>query len=122
MINDSEHKDFFKEENSDVFKFHYDERGNHVVSSFSYKEKGQKVTGTNLGDLYEIIIVPQRPVKERERLTGILVSPMQYIKRLLEDGFVGFVGKATTTSKIAFDDLEEKTRESYNDYMKKKGN
>lgn len=122
MINDPEHKDFFEEENSDVFKFHYDERGNHVVSSHSYKEKGQKVAGTNLGDLYEIIIVPQRPVKEPERFTAILVSPMHYIKRLLEDGFVGFVGKATTTSKIAFDDLEEKTRESYNDYMKKKGN
>lgn len=122
MKSNSSEDQFFKEESNDVYKFHYDEHGNHIVSSFSYKERGEQLKGTDLGGLFEIIIVPQRPVKEPERFTAILVSPMHYIKRLLEDGFVGFVGKATTTSKIAFDDLEEKTRDSYYEYIKKKGN
>lgn len=115
-------EEFFGDKSNDVFKFHYDEEGNHVVSSFSYKERGEKLEGSDLGDLFEIIIIPQRPLKEPERFRAILISPMHYIKRLLNDGFIGFVGTATTNSTIAFDDLEEKIREHYDQFVNMKGN
>jgi hypothetical protein len=93
-------------ENCDGFNFFVDKEGNKVVQTFDYSESGQKLKGSDLGDLFEIIIVPQKPLKEAERFRAILISPKVYINRLLDDGFIGIVGKATTQSEKRFIEWE----------------
>jgi len=93
-------------ENCDGFNFFVDKEGNKVVQTFEYSESGQKLKGSDLGDLFEIIIVPQKPLKEAERFRAILISPKVYINRLLDDGFIGIVGKATTQSEKRFIEWE----------------
>jgi hypothetical protein len=86
----------------DGYNFHYDDEGNKVIATFDYKKKGEKLKGSDLGDLFDIIIVPQKPLKNAERFKAVLISPIVYINRLLDDGFIGLVGKATTTSEEEF--------------------
>ena len=93
-------------ENCDGFNFFVDKEGNKVIHTFDYSVSGEKLKGSDLGDLFEIIIVPQKPLKEAERFRAILISPKVYINRLLDDGFVGIVGKATTQSEKRFIEWE----------------
>lgn len=91
----------------DGFNFYVDKEGNKVIHTFDYSEKGEKVKGSVLGDLFDIIIVPQKPLKEAERFRAILISPKVYINRLLDEGFIGIVGKATTKSEKRFIEWEK---------------
>jgi hypothetical protein len=93
-------------EDFDGYNFRYDEEGNKVIGTFDYQKKGEKLKGTDLGDLFDIIIVPQKPLKNAERFKAVLISPLIYINRLLDDGFIGIVGRATTTSEQQFIEWE----------------
>lgn len=106
----------FIEENadSDSFTFYFNEKEGEVdkiVSCSQYKDRGQKIGGTELGDLYEIIVISWKK-KEVERFQAILISPAVYINRMLNDGFWGTVGRATTSSQKIFDKLESDIMEN----------
>jgi heterodisulfide reductase subunit B len=87
-----------KSEDFDGLNFYRNEHGLHEVSGFEYKKAGQKIGGTELGDLYHIIIFQEEPLKMPEIFEAILVSPIDYVSRMMEDGFLGIVSKVTTTS------------------------
>jgi hypothetical protein len=60
-----------------------------------------------------------------EKFQAILISPIDYITNMLDNGFLGLVAKTTTTSNEfvadAFDALSERTAE-YIEYYEKEMN
>ena len=82
----------------DGLNFYRNEDGLHEVSGFEYKKTGEKIGGTEMGDLYHIIIFQEEPPKLPELFEAILISPLHYVSRMMEDGFLGIVSKVTTTS------------------------
>lgn len=91
----------------DGINFFLNEEGDIEVDSFKYTEEYVKLEGSAMGDLYDIIIFPEEPPKMPERFKAILVSPIDYVERMVEDGFLGVVAKATTTSNEFMDEVEE---------------
>ncbi len=101
--------------NQNCFIFYFNEDGEvkeNLIRCSEYKDPGIKLPGSSLGDLYEIIVVSAKK-KEVERFQAILISPAVYINRMLNDGFWGAVGNATTSSKKIFDELEEGILEKF---------
>lgn len=97
-----------------VYQFHVNDKGCKVIHTFDYKNLGEKLEGSDLGDLFDIIIVPQKPLKHAERFRAILIEPLVYINRLLDDGFIGLVGLATTSSEEEFIKWENEINDSVN--------
>lgn len=85
----------------------YRNEENIEVDSFQYTEPFIKLEGSAMGDLYDIIIFPEDPPKMPERFRAILSSPIHYVERMVKDGFLGVVAKATTTSDEFMDEVEE---------------
>lgn len=100
----------------DHFVFYYTEKDDEkekIVSSAKYADRGVKLEGSSLGNLYEIIIISEKK-KEMERFRAILISPGVYINRMMNGGFWGIVGLATTTSTEIFNEIERKIEKSLN--------
>lgn len=91
----------------DGINFYLNEDGDIEVDSFKYTENYEKLAGSEMGDLYDIIIFPEEPPKMPERFKAILTSPIHYVERMVGDGFLGVVAKATTTSNEFMDEVEE---------------
>jgi hypothetical protein len=96
-----------KNENFDGLNFYRNHEGNLEVDGFSYKNPGEKLVGSEMGDLYDIIIFPEEPPKMPERFKAILISPLDYISTMIDTGFLGVVAKATTTSDTVLEDVFE---------------
>jgi hypothetical protein len=66
-----------------------------------YKEMGDKIGGSELGDLYEIILFrmdEEFNVIDLDKFEGILIEPREYVTRMIKDDWYGMVTKKTTTS------------------------
>lgn len=115
-----------KNNDFDGINFYLNEDGDLEVSQFQLKDPGEKVGGTELGDFFDIIIVSDNPPKMPERFQAILTSPLDYIGRMVEDGFYGVITKSTTTSKGVMDNImagmEEETSEFIENYEKEMKN
>ena len=111
-----------KTELFDGINFYRNEDGDLEVCGFQYKDPGEKLPGNSSGDLYDIIIFPEDPPKMPEKFQAILISPIDYITNMLDNGFLGLVAKTTTTSADFIDDafnaLSERTAE-YIEYYEK---
>ena len=80
---------------------------------WEWKDFGDKKEGSVMGDMHDIIIIKYYPPQLPERFEAILSSPLHYISRMIEDGFVGVVVKATTTTdKFMHDIFVEMTKDS----------
>lgn len=88
------------------------------VDSFQYTEPYTKLEGSAMGDLYDIIIFPEDPPKMPERFKAILSSPIHYVERMVQDGFLGVVAKATTTSDEFMDEVEQHFNSMVTIYIK----
>ena len=103
----------------DGLNFYFDdEDGEVVVAGFTFKVPGEKLPGSSLGDLYDIIIMSDTRPNLPERFKAILISPVDYVKRMLGDGFVGILSKATTTSDSFMNDAFAAMTESAELIMK----
>lgn len=91
----------------DGINFYINEEDLQEVSCFHYAERGEKKPGSDMGDLYDIIITRSEPTELPERFQAILSSPPHYISRMLNDGFVGVIGRCTTTSEKVMDAVFE---------------
>lgn len=98
--------------------FYKNEKGELAVDGFEFKNFGEKLPGSSLGDLYDIIIFQEEPPKMPERFKAILISPLDYISRMLDDGFLGVVAKATTTSDNFMDEVHDDMCEMVSHYIK----
>ena len=67
-----------------------------------YVDKGEKLNGTEMGDMYDIILFrlnEECDITDLDRFEGILLDPRVYISRMIGDDWYGMVTKKTTTSK-----------------------
>ena len=89
-----------------VFVPHDDSDGSSVIEGFKYKECGDPMGGSEMGAEYEIVLFTEDGVVT-DRFSAILVSPVEYVIRMTEDGFYGIVGRLTTKSSEAFSGFME---------------
>ena len=96
-----------KNKDFDGINFYLNEEGDLEISAFHYKNPGEKQGGNEMGDFYDIIIFSPEPPKMPERFKAILISPLHYVSRMIEDGFLGVVAKVTKNSDNFMDDVFE---------------
>lgn len=73
-----------------------------------YKESGEKVDGSAMGDSYEIIVFRLNEtddIIDLDRFDGILIEPREYVSRMIKSDWYGMVTKKTTTSNKLTDDV-----------------
>ena len=66
-----------------------------------YKESGEKIGGSEMGDLYDIIVFrlsEEYKVTDLDKFEGILIEPREYVSRMIKDDWYGMVSRKTTTS------------------------
>jgi hypothetical protein len=107
-----------KTDKFDGINFYINEDGDTEVDVFLYKEPSEKVEGSSMGDLYDIIIFQEEPPKMPERFKAILISPAHYVSRMIEDGFLGVVAKVTKASDSFMDHTEKHMNEMVTEYIK----
>lgn len=112
FLQDLKHKEFHG------LNFYKNQKGDLTVDGFEFKNFGEKLTGSSLGDLYDIIIFQEEPPKMPERFKAILISPLDYVSRMLDDGFLGIVAKATTTSDDFMSEIYDDMYEMVSHYIK----
>jgi len=73
----------------------------HIEAS-TYKEFGEKVDGSSMGDAYHIILFKEDTDGELvnvDRFDAIFVDPLEYMSDLIEQKWFGIIAKKTTTSE-----------------------
>lgn len=107
-----------KTENYDGINFYINDEGDTEVDVFCYNEPSEKVEGSSMGDMYDIIIFQEDPPKMPERFKAILISPAHYVSRMIDDGFLGVVAKATKTSDAFMDNTYAHMNAMVTEYIK----
>jgi hypothetical protein len=101
-----------KDEPFDTFFFLPGEKEDQIhLESAVYKEPGDKVGGSVMGDGYHIIIFREAEDGELvdvEQFNAVLVDPMTYITRMLNIDWFGIVARMTTTSEKFIKDTFDK--------------
>jgi hypothetical protein len=122
----SEYWQALKTKTFDGINFYRNDNGDLEISSFQYKDAGTNLLGSSIGDMYDIILFPEDPPKMPEKFQAILISPLDYIENMLDNGFLGVVARTTTTSQEfitdIFEHLNERTQEYINYYEKEMKN
>lgn len=88
----------------DGFMFMRSDDGNLAIKAFEFNDPGQKLPGSSMGDLYDIIVTPQDLSEKPDRFKAILISPVDYLNRMFDDGFFGVICRATTKSDKAMNE------------------
>jgi hypothetical protein len=102
-----------RNEQFDAFFFLPGEKEDTVhLESATYKEAGEKVGGSSLGDGYHIILFREDEEGELvdvEQFNAVLIDPVTYITRMIDIEWYGILARMTTTSesfiKSTFDKL-----------------
>jgi hypothetical protein len=84
-----------------IFFVPADDESQVKIEVAKYKEIGEKVGGSELGDLYEIILFrmdEESNITDLDKFEGILIEPREYVTRMIKDDWYGMVTKKTTTS------------------------
>lgn len=104
--------DIFREiHDYDAVLFVPDPEGNEnqlKVQVTKFKEFGEKIGGSPMGDLFDIIIfrlTDDFDITHLERFEGILVDSREYISRMIKEDWYGYVCKKTTTSNKVSDEI-----------------
>jgi hypothetical protein len=93
--------------NYDGFVFTMSDTGDLAIKAFEFNEPGEKLPGSSMGDLYDIIVTPHDLSEMPDRFQAILTSPVDYLNRMFDDGFFGLICRATTKSdKIMSENYE----------------
>lgn len=73
---------------------------NIVIQGLTYKEKGDIIESSVMGDSYDIITFRQTDGEfhSKDHFDAILVCPYTYGDKLMSEGYYGVVAKRTTTS------------------------
>jgi hypothetical protein len=87
------------------------------IVSFQFKESGDKIGGTSIGDLYDIMIFPEHPPKMPEKFQAILSSPIDYIYNMIDNGFLGVISKVTTSSEKVVEEVFDGLCENVSEYI-----
>lgn len=109
-INDYDGLTFFREDLKTV-----------EIRGFKLQNPGIKKDRSPMGELYDIIIfndVLKNYPSEPERFEAVLSSPLDYVRRMAKDGFLGVVVKSSSTSGKFMDDALETAEEYIEDWKK----
>jgi hypothetical protein len=101
----------------DGINFYRNEKGELEICSFEYNDPGEKIPGNSMGELYDIIIFSEEPLKMPEKFQAILVSPIDYVTNMMDNGFLGLVAKARTNSSDFINSAFEAFNESMSEYL-----
>ena len=97
------------EEFDTIFFVPHSEDENQVrVEVGQYKDRGEKIGGSDVGDNYDIILFKldeEDYLVNLDRFDAILIEPREYISRLIKDDWYGMVTRKTTTSKELSDGI-----------------
>ena len=88
------------------------------IEAAVYKEPSEKIGGSSMGDLFDIILFrldEDDVVTDLDRFDGILVEPRTYISRMIKEDWYGMVSRKTTISNRITDKVFANWQElSYN--------
>jgi len=91
-----------KDEKLDTYTFFPSEVDGQIhFKGSNYAVPGTKLDGSEMGDCYHIILFKEseeETVIHLDRFEAILIDPLEYMSRLLLDGWFGVICKKTTTS------------------------
>lgn len=91
-----------KDEPFDAFFFLPGEKEDTIhLESATYKDSGEKLGGSAMGDSYHIILFREAEDGELvdvEQFNAVLVDPITYLSRMLSINWFGVVARMTTTS------------------------
>lgn len=102
MLSNLQH---LKNHSFDVLTFLEDEEESRIkIELNSYVDPGEKVGGTNIGELYDVILFQDHeedPEKfdKLDHFSAILGDPLEYISHLIPNGWYGIIARKTTTSE-----------------------
>jgi hypothetical protein len=92
-----------------IFFVPHEEEDDQVhVNVAKYKEHSEKIGGSSMGDLFDIIIFrmnEEDEITDLDRFEGILVDPRVYVSRMIKEDWFGMVTRKTTTSDKLADDV-----------------
>jgi len=101
-----------KDEPFDAFFFLPGEKEDTIhLESATYKDAGEKVGGSNMGDSYHVILFREAEDGELvdvEQFEAVLVHPITYITRMLGIDWFGIVARKTTTSNTFIENTFDK--------------
>ena len=76
--------------------------GSVTIQASHFKEPGEKVGGSPMGDTYEVVLFKDDPKSDVftdvDRFEAIFVDPLEYISGLIPEEWFGMIVKKTTTS------------------------
>jgi len=83
------------------------------IEGFTLDDIGEKKPGSVMGDWYDIIILADIHKKQfiPERFEAILTSPIDYVERMIDDGFQGVVVRSTEKSGKYMDKVYKQLNE-----------
>lgn len=92
-----------KEEKCDAITFlpSTDDHTETTITGLTYKDKGETIGASSIGDLFEIILFRENEQEYygNEQFEAILVCPYTYSEKMLNDGHFGMIARKTTTSE-----------------------
>lgn len=92
-----------------IFFMPHPEDENQVkVDVAQYKTVGEKLDGSEMGDMFDIIIFrlnEEEDITDLDRFEGILIEPRAYVSRMIKSDWYGMVTRKTTTSKQMADEV-----------------
>ena len=108
-------KEYSKEEHDAIFFLPGDKKDEIHIESATYKNPGENVGGSAMGNAYHVILFKENETTEElynvDRFDAIFVDPYEYISGLIPQNWFGVIAKKTTTSldfiNKTFDKLNE---------------
>jgi hypothetical protein len=78
-----------------------------------YKESSEKIGGSNIGDMYHIILFKNDTDPDFDKFEAILACPITYASRLIPAGFFGLIAKKTETSHEFVSEIYERITKDF---------
>jgi hypothetical protein len=95
-------KEFSKENHDAIFFLPGDKKGSIKIEGATYKNPGEVIGGSNIGDAYHIILFKEDEETEElynvDSFEGIFIDPLEYMSSLITQDWYGIVARKTTTS------------------------
>ena len=111
--------DFLKEFSNDkpdaILFLPGDKEGQVQIEAATYKDPGESIGGSYLGNAYHVILFKEDTKKDKlydvDRFDAVFVDPFEYISGLIPQNWFGVIARKTTTSNTfiqkTFDKLKE---------------
>jgi hypothetical protein len=107
-----------KNEPYDFLTFLAGDKKNSIhIQGTEYKDPGEKVGGSSLGDSYHVVLFKDHKTDkdkydELDTFEAILCEPLEYISTLIPAGFYGIIARKTTTSHEIMEKLLDNIRKT----------